>query len=224
MTFSLVILSHEKPRLLNQAIESALCQTRQFDDILIVDSGSLLLWLVIESRYEGTTVMLSGETTEEMNSLHVPCWVLNKFIPKTTGDWIACLCDDDLLLPTYLEAFSGAAQSTTEPACLYTGQMHVRADSNGFITEDLGNRMADRERGQNDMDRQIDYLQFIFNRPMWNRLCELYEGKPFPEGKDTANHADGIFMERAVDISKAKPVPGIHCFNRRTPLSKFCGA
>jgi hypothetical protein len=73
------------------------------------------------------------------------------------------------------------------------------------------------------MDCQIDYLQFVFNRAMWERLCEQHEGRPFPEEKEHSRHADGIFMERAVAVSRARPVEGVHCVNRRTPVSRFCG-
>lgn len=224
MIFSIIILSHEKPKLVRQALDTAQAQTFPAGEILIMDSGALLNEIP-HGRVDATTrIQATSETPEIRETKHIPSWVLNQSIPQLAGEWIACLCDDDLLLPSYLESFNLKLPSTSEPACLYTGEMRVRSDSNGCFTEDMGNFVADRERGPGDMDRQVDYLQFIFNRAMWQKLCELHNGCPIPEEKEASNHADGLFMERAVALSKAQPVPGLNCINRRTPLSAFCGA
>lgn len=208
-----------------QALKSAQAQTYPASEILVVDSGSLIEELG-RWRDERTRVVGTGETKEMQASKQMPSWALNEFIPQTTGEWIVSLCDDDLLLPTYLEAFALAAGGENlerRPASFYTGEFRVRADERGYIQSELGLFRAERERGPGEMDCQIDYLQFVFNRAMWERLCEQHEGRPFPEEKEHSRHADGIFMERAVAVSRARPVEGVHCVNRRTPVSRFCG-
>jgi glycosyltransferase involved in cell wall biosynthesis len=224
MTFSIIILSHEKPKLVRQALDTAQSQSFPPGEILVMDSGALLKEIPHGHVDTITRIQHTAETPEIRATKLMPCWVLNQAIPHLAGEWIVCLCDDDLLLPSYLESFKLKLPESKDPACLYTGEMRARADQNGCVTEDLGNFMADRERGPGEMDCQVDYLQFIFNRAMWQKLCELHGGKPFPEEKEAASHADGLFMERAVSVAKAQPVPGINCLNRRTPLSAFCGA
>jgi hypothetical protein len=223
-TFSVVIISHEKPKLVMQAIDTAQGQTWPAKEILVLDSGKLLKEIPYQRLEMTTRILFTGETPEIQASLHVPSWVLNQFIPMTQGDWITILCDDDLLLPTYLEAFMLKAPDASEPACLYSGEFRVRADALGCIIQEIGAMHATEERAVGQMDCQVDYLQFCFNRSMWNRLYQDHGGKPFPEEKTFERHADGIFMERAVQIARCQPVPGIHCFNRRTPLSRFCGS
>jgi glycosyltransferase involved in cell wall biosynthesis len=224
MTFSIIILSHEKPKLVRQAIDTAQAQTCPAGEILIMDSGALLKEIPYGHMDAITRIQHTAETPEIRDTKVMPCWVLNQSIPNLAGEWIVCLCDDDLLLPGYLESFKLKLPESKEPACLYTGEMRTRADQNGCVTEDLGNFIADRERGPGDMDCQVDYLQFIFNRALWQKLCERHDGKPFPEERESYQHADGLFMERAVSVVKAQPVPGLNCINRRTPLSAFCGA
>lgn len=227
MKFSLLILSHNRPELLCQAIQSARCQTLVPEEILIVDSGEIfdhpsneVMRLIVD----GVRMVHSNETESDRDKFHIPSWVTNRFVGETRGDWIAILCDDDLLLPTYFKAFSNCLIDGPDPTCLYTGEFRVRADDHGHIHSLNGVFGGTNERGPGEMDCHVDYLQFIFNRPMWNALMDKHEGKPIPEEKSESSHADGIFMERAVQISKAKPVPGIHCFNRRTPSSSFCGS
>jgi hypothetical protein len=221
---SLLVLSHNRPKLLRQALDSAISQTVPFDQILVADSG-LLCDADLDCMIDANVMMIPTNETEEDRRNHLmPCWVMNRFIDKLPGDWFAVLPDDDLLMPNYVESFAPVVECDAAPACAYTSQWCVQADANGRILKCLDTRLADAIRGPGEMDCLVDQLQFAFNRSMWIALCLRYAGKPFPEHPRYCKHADGIFMERAVAISPAMPVPGTNCLNRRTPTSKFCSA
>ncbi len=223
MMFSIIILSHSRPILLKQAVDSVNMQTVQADDILIVDSGALMAECHKYCVNSHTRMIATGETDEIKKSIHIPSWVLNKFTRLLFGEWIVTLCDDDLLLPFFLESLANYVSPTIHPSCFYTGQFRTRCDEFGGNQQLLASIPADRIRGAGDMCHIIDYLQFVFNRPMWTELCNIHSGCPVPEGMEYSRYADGVFMERAVAISKAIPVPGFNCVNRRTPVSKFLG-
>ena len=196
---------------------------RQFD-CLVVDSGSIFTQVFCKYAGGNTEVVTSNEP-RNLSSMFCPTsWVLNRFIETTKGDWITCLCDDDMLLPSYIEAFDKHLRANSvEPQCAYTGQLRVATDASGAIIKVNKIFHARRRRGPWSVDCEVDYLQFTFNRAMWKALCEQYDGRPFPESLATAHHNDGIFMKRATRISKAIPVPGIHCINRRHPSAQYAG-
>lgn len=222
--FSILVMSHNRLPLLLQALDTAQAQNYPNLEILIVDSGSLVDKIPPGRIAPFTKIIASGESPDLHKTTAMPSWIQNKFIGQLNGEWITCLSDDDLLLPTYISAFADRVSEGDAPAFLYTGQFRVRANQDGAIYEMLHIQPADKTRGPGEFDCKIDYLQCAVNRAMWNTLYQQYHNMPYPEELESSNHADGVFMERASLITPAIPVQGFHCFNRRTPSSRYCGA
>ena len=216
-------MSHQRLPLLLQALDSAQAQTYPNLEILIVDSGSLMGKLPADRCLPNTRMIATSNEPDRRETI-MGSWVQNNYIGQTRGEWITCLCDDDLLLPTYISSFADHIPGERKPTMLYSGQFRVRADRDGAIFKLCHVSLADRLRGPGEFKCQIDYLQCCVNRSMWNMLYAGYHGKPYPEEIEFKQCPDGIFMDRAGYINKALPVPGIHSFNRRTPLANYCGA
>lgn len=240
-SFSVLITSHNKWPMVCHAIDSVLGQTYPHIQLLVVNSGACDRNL--RNRY-GHRIDLElyrdDDTTD--TSTNKAAAVLNHWIPRLRNDWISYCCDDDLYFPTFFEAmarqiaeigqiltvhdlnpnmppdFSHPPFRTQAPRCFVTGQLRVRADADGTIThikDVVPAKLGLYQPG--DMDCKVDYLQFVFHKSIWKEV-----GGYSTKWEDR-QHADGIFMEQAIRICRGVPVHGIHCINRRTPLSRFCG-
>lgn len=98
MTFSIIIPSYNGERFIENAILSALHQSRQADEIIISDDNSSDSTLIICRKYSNIIHIyqnLSGP------SGFVNGW--NNAIVNAKGDYISILHQDDLLEPTFLE-------------------------------------------------------------------------------------------------------------------------
>ena len=148
MTFSIVIPTYNGADFVEQALLSALAQTRSADEIIVSDDNSTDDTLAICQRYAEHIKIYQNP---QGPSGFVKGW--NHAIAKATSDYISILHQDDLLAPTFLEEIEkaltiypnvkhlfvpcnyidGNGESLQEPEyCTgeikkYTGQEYVRA-------------------------------------------------------------------------------------------------
>ncbi|HJB73713.1 MAG TPA: glycosyltransferase [Candidatus Barnesiella merdigallinarum] len=148
MTFSIVIPTYNGADFVEQALLSALAQTRPADEIIVSDDNSTDDTLAICQRYAEHIKIYQNP---QGPSGFVKGW--NHAIAKATSDYISILHQDDLLAPTFLEEIEkaltiypnvkhlfvpcnyidGNGESLQEPEyCTgeikkYTGQEYVRA-------------------------------------------------------------------------------------------------
>ena len=148
MTFSIVIPTYNGADFVEQALHSALAQTRPADEIIVSDDNSTDDTLAICQRYAEHIKIYQNP---QGPSGFVNGW--NHAIAKATSDYISILHQDDLLAPTFWEEIEkaltiypnvkhlfvpcnyidGNGESLQEPEyCTgeikkYTGQEYVRA-------------------------------------------------------------------------------------------------
>lgn len=103
MTFSIVIPTYNGADFVEQALLSALAQTRPADEIIVSDDNSIDDTLAICQRYAGHIKIYQNPLGP---SGFVNGW--NHAIAKATSDYIAILHQDDLLAPTFLEEIEKA--------------------------------------------------------------------------------------------------------------------
>ncbi|GAA4374177.1 glycosyltransferase [Agromyces bauzanensis] len=110
-TFALVIPTHRRPELLRQAVDSALRQTRPFDQIIVVADGrdDPASALLTELPVEGIAIDRAGVSAAR-----------NRGIELARTDWVCFLDDDDLLHPEYLQRIELEIESDPEVAALNT--------------------------------------------------------------------------------------------------------
>lgn len=225
--FSVLLVSHEKPVLVHQAVRSVREQVFEDWELVVVDSGEMMDELLPYAQMDGRiTVAESHETKELREEVHIVSRLYNEMVPRSRGRFITYICDDDLLLPGYLEEFYKAAQGGGD--CFYSGLKRVRCDMWGDDKEIIGGMEANEVRGRQarggKLDCVVDALQFCHSRRAWERLVESHGAAVWPEEHATKGHADGVFMERFGDQFPVQPVAGVQAVNRRSPLSAFCGA
>ena len=224
---SIIIVSHNKPVLVKEAVQSVLNQTHSDWEAVLVDSGVLLeqgcFDFIQDPRFR---VIPSGETRELAGGKNMASWCFNRVLNEglVSGELILYLCDDDLLYPEAFETlWRFYTEHGREPQAMYASQDIGVLERDG-TTRVIGKRMADRLAGKvcrgSRLDCRVDYLQFCHTRQVLAKFREAYGTDRFhSEDKEEASHADGIFMEQIGALVPVHPVPQVLSLNRRTPDS-----
>ncbi|MDA1276433.1 MAG: glycosyltransferase family A protein [Verrucomicrobia bacterium] len=224
---SIIIVSHNKPDLVREAIESVRAQTHTNWEAVVVDSGVLLEQgcydFIRDDRFQ---VRASGETPELARRTNMASWCFNQILNEgsLTGELILYLCDDDLLYPEAFETFwKFYSDHNREPQAMYASQNIGVLERDG-TTRVVGKRTADRLAGKScggkKLDCKVDYLQFCHTFEILKRFKDVYGTDRFhSEDKEDASHADGIFMEQIGALVPVHPIDKVLSLNRRTPGS-----
>lgn len=224
---SIILVSHNKPVFVREAIDCVLKQ--KFDDWegILVDSGVLLNQGFFEFvKDPRMRVIPSGETREQAKTTNMASWCFNRLLNagEVHGELILYLCDDDLLYPeafaTYWDYYSRHGR---EPQAMYASQDIGVVDHQGK-TSIVGHRKADKPAGRfcrgKRLDCRVDYLQFCHTAAILEKFREAYGTTQYhTEDKRHAHHADGIFMERIGALTTVHPVEKTLSMNRRTLTS-----
>lgn len=225
--FSIIIISHNKPDLVKQAVQSVLDQTHQDWEAVLVDSGVLLRQGFFNYLKDPRIKIIeSGETPEIAKSRNMASWCCNRILNAGTlrGELIMSLCDDDLLYPPAFATFwKFYIEHNREPQAMYASQDVGFVDAQGKVVV-VGQKVADEPAGRfcngRKLDFEVDYLQFCHTQPVLARYREVYgTTEYFSEDRAHATHADGIFMENVGAFTKVYNIPEVLCMNRRTPDS-----
>src|SRR5579859_5520907 len=121
---SIVIPCHNYGRFLGEAIESALGQSYQPVEVVVVDDGSIDDTRTVASRYP---VKLVGQTNRGV------CIAVNHGISQSKGAYVMRLDADDILCSTYVaETVSALEQSDAEFA--YTQVAYFGAATGSYPT------------------------------------------------------------------------------------------
>ena len=110
-TFSVVIPTYQRERIIGRAIESAIAQTLPADEIIVVDDGST----------DSTPSVL--RTFASVRSLRQPqsgsAAARNRGVQEARSNWIAFLDSDDWWESDHLERIAAAIEGTEGKADLY---------------------------------------------------------------------------------------------------------
>lgn len=218
---SCIIISHNKPEYVKEAIQSVLNQTFQDWQAILIDSGVLydigfFDWI----KDERMQVMRSTEN-EEVRSLLSPApWCFNACLRSglVKSNLITYLCDDDIWYDNAFEVFVNYWKDHPDIDAMYASQDIAVHEPSGtrYIT---GERRAMQIMGKASghyMDCVVDYLQFCHTLRILSRMNEYW-----PEHKITEHHADGVFMDRIGALVPVYPIDIKVSQNRRTPKSTY---
>ena len=224
---SVIIVSHDKPRFIREALKSVLDQTHQNWQAILVDSGVLLN----QGHFKEYTdprlqIIPSGETRALAQTKNMASWCFNNVIRSgiLTGELILYLCDDDLFYP---EAFSTYWNFYTandrKPQAMYASQDIGAVEGDGPL-QIIGQRRAKKPAGKfcrgMRLDCKVDYLQFCHTAGILDEYRKVYKTDEIhTEDKRNAHHADGIFMERVGALTKVFNIDKVTSINRRTDAS-----
>ena len=224
---SIIIISHNKPQSIKEAVQGVLSQSHKNWEAVLVDSGILLsrgfFGYLDDCRVR---VIPSGETVGLAKTRNMGAWCCNKVLNSNliTGELVMYLCDDDLLYPDAFETYWNFYQQHDRvPQAMYASQDIGLVDPDGK-TQIIGHRLADRPAGRfckgQRMDCQVDYLQLCHTAKILDKFREVYKTAQYhSEDKRDAHHADGIFMEQIGALTKVYNIEKVLSMNRRTAES-----
>ncbi len=128
MTFSIVIPSYNGSAFIDQALRSALDQTRRPDEIVLSDDNSNDRTLEIAERYADKVRIVRNPNGP---SGFVNGW--NHAIDQASSDFVVLLHQDDLLYPTFLEEAEAVLKKYPEVKHLFAACDYI--DETGNILQ-----------------------------------------------------------------------------------------
>ena len=221
---SIIIVSHNKPGLVKEAVQSVLDQTHTDWEAVLMDSGVLLKQGYFDYLTDKRIrVVPTGETPEMAKKLNMASWCFNEALNSGTlkGELVMYLCDDDVLYKEAFETFwKYYLEHNREPQAMYASQDIGVVDRDGKVRI-IGQRIADRPAGRfcggRKLDCQVDNLQFCHSRAILDRMREVFKTTRYHiEDRAAADHADGVFMEQVGSLTKVHNINKLVSMNRRT--------
>lgn len=223
--FSCIVLSHNKPEFVAEAIGSLVRQSFPNFEGIVVDSGVLYDQGYFESLPDMADPRIrlfrSEETEDLRRTKTIASWCFNECFRKNLvrGKYVTYLCDDDLLYPDAFAAFHRHIQANPGTMAMYGSvDMTVtnRAGERFVLQEIPATETKGRCCGGGPLDCRVDYLQ----------LCHHIDAlKVFPtdeywsEDRAVIRHADGIFLETIGAHFPILPVDAKIGENRKVPGS-----
>jgi|WetSurSiteA1Bulk_404760.scaffolds.fasta_scaffold28865_2 glycosyltransferase involved in cell wall biosynthesis len=125
MRFSIIIPAHNGETYIIQTIESALSQSRNADEVVIIDDASTDTTAEIAKGY-GSRIKYHFN---QKATGFVDAW--NRGIERASGDFVTILHHDDLLHPDYLEQIEKAVMRFPKVKHFYTACNYI--DENGSV-------------------------------------------------------------------------------------------
>jgi glycosyltransferase involved in cell wall biosynthesis len=226
---SCILLSHNKPDNVGEAINSLLAQTFSDWEAIVFDSGVLHdqgffsgLPAMKDPRFR---LIRSWETEELRQTKTVASWCFNECFRKKmlNGSFVVYLCDDDMFYPNAFQTFYDYAQSNPEAKAMYASiDMTAVPPSGEKVTyhEMIAEEMKGSCCGGGPLDCRVDYLQLCHKA----ELFDLFPDEDFwPEDREVIRHADGIFLEKIGSRVPIYPIATKIGENRKVPLSLNTG-
>jgi len=223
--FTCIVLSHNKPDYVVEALASVASQTCADWEAIVFDSGVLhdkgffgKLPVMADPRFR---LVRSWETEELRRTKTIASWCFNECFRKdlVRGRYVTYLCDDDLLDPGAFDAFFRYVQTRPEAMAIYGSVDMIAVDEHGerfFLREIPAKEVKGRVCGGGRIDQQIDYLQFCHHVDV---LKTFPTDEYWPEDRNVIRHADGIFLEQIGCQFPIFPIPARIGENRKVPAS-----
>jgi hypothetical protein len=223
--FTCIVISHNKPAYVTEALASLAAQTVGDWEAIVFDSGSLYdrgffdgLPFFDDPRFR---LVRSWETDELRRTKTIASWCSNECFRKdlVRGRYVTYLCDDDLLDPGAFAAFHAHILAHPEAMALYGAVDLTVVNERGerFLLREIPAREV---RGSvcngGPLDRQVDYLQICHHVDV---LKTFPTDEYWPEARDAIRHADGIFLEQVGRSFPIYPVAARIGENRKVPES-----
>jgi glycosyltransferase involved in cell wall biosynthesis len=223
--FTCIVLSHDKPEVVAEAIASLAGQSFPDWEAIVFDSGVLYdqgffrdLPVMADPRIR---LIRSWETEELRRTRTIASWCFNECFRKNLvqGRYVTYLCDDDLLYPGAFAAFHQYVQDQPATMAMY-GSIDMT------VVNDCGEKFFWQElaaleiKGQccqgGALDSRVDYLQLCHHVDV---LKTFPTDEYWPEDRAVIRHADGIFLEMIGDHFPIVPVAAKIGENRKVPQS-----
>jgi glycosyltransferase involved in cell wall biosynthesis len=223
--FTCLVLSHNKPEQMTEAIDSLVAQTFVDWEAVVVDSGVLYDRGFYErspvERDHRFRLVRSAETEELRRSRTIASWCFNECFRNklVRGAYVTYLCDDDLLYPNAFQAFYDHIQANPGVEAMYASVDMTAVTSGGHkfrLRELVVDEIKGSVCGGGPLDCRVDYLQLCHRATLVERFPD---DEYWPEDRAVMSHADGVFLEKIGSLVPIYPVRAKVGQNRKVPSS-----
>lgn len=223
--FTCIVLSHDKPDHVVEALASLAAQTFQDWEAIVFDSGALTdrgffeqQPLFADPRFR---LVRSWETEELRKTRTIASWCFNECFRKNLvrGQYVTYLCDDDILYPGALAAFHRYILDHPGTMAMYGSIDMTVINARGqrlLLRESTAREMKGRCCRGGPLDGEVDYLQLCHHVDV---LKTFPSDEYWPEAREVIRHADGIFLEQIGGRFPICPVDAKIGENRKVPQS-----
>jgi glycosyltransferase involved in cell wall biosynthesis len=203
---SIAIPAYNAERCLRETLESALNQTHPAHEIIVVDDGST-------DRTEEIALSFANRIRYIKQPNQGIAGARNTAVREATGDWIAFLDHDDLMLPTKLEKQLAIIEANPDLVVVYSAFTYLYADGTTkhipafpskklwpalrYRTPILPSTSIIRRSAFQEIGGFIK-LYCIDDWNLWFRLIRRYSSSAFKE------HPEGLTMYRWWDNNESK--------------------
>ncbi len=214
-----ILVSHQKPGFVQEAIRSVLRQTYQHWYLAVMDSGELLESGAFKDFSDPRIVIEpTHEILEMRERLCLQSRAVNMVFQaswqyKLVDDLVCVLSDDDVYAPGAFGAFAGASLAFPDQDAWFGFADVTEVLRNGKERK-LGVLFHDGPGGIGGISLcgKIDGLQVCVRR-------KLFQQVPWPEEPEMADHADGEWLDRLGKVTTLHPLMTMIGRRRNTPLS-----
>lgn len=227
-----ILTSHMKPGFLDEAIGSAVGQSRTDIAIIVADSGQWIGSSIgpnyqmaqLHEKWQRHPLVEWVSTGEPPDLKFRKCpvaWSANEVIRAglVRGRYMCTFYDDDRYLPRFMEAMAGYLDARPDCKAVWCSQHRLALERDGTVRT-IHMSVADHSLLPGQLDCFVDGGQVMWRTSLLDDI-----GDPWlPEDPDESVccHSDGIFLER---IAKAagvvEHVQELLCENRKTPVSTY---
>jgi len=212
VSVSVVIATYNRARMVREAIQSVLAQSRPPDEIVVIDDASSDS-PAEELNYLATLYPKLRVYRRASNSGGVVIW--NEAVAKARGKFIAFCTDDDRFLPGHIEASLAYLERHPEIGLVHSGFVDAIETGGNIAFEPRPFRSqvpleTNREGLVSYMTRYYDWpfhpSTLVIRRELWERTGGFDPRYAL---------ADTDWFVRAVEIAPAAMLPSHGVYNRR---------
>ena len=228
---SCFIPSHNKGEYATDAIASVFAQDFNDWELFIVENstdggatrGIIKEFLGTYLNHPRVHYVELDDLDEERSKFYITAWLMNLYYQKANGDIIFYLSDDDVFEPKIFGRGVKHFDENPDIDALYfhlaRGFVHGPGEGLSMESTNYPPILADIVRGPDDVDCQIDGGQIAYRTSVLSKIEQPW----FPDDKvgQTANHADGLHMQKVAAVAPFHPLPYYGTKHRFTPISTW---
>jgi len=199
---TVILLSYNRPQFVKQAIHSALWQTFEDFELLVVDNSTDDETRQVLESFKDERIKLCYEnpTNDERKKIGIIALYYNKYVEIAQGKYVFLFSDDDILLPDCLEELHKYAE-TNEVACCYLGQFWMNYKDGSWTLWQHREYHTIFDANHNP-SCVIGGASCLVRKDCLNEIEKPY----MPLAKGHSGIADGMFLEKVAKKFSIYPV------------------
>ena len=202
---SVILTSYNKPLTIGKAIDSVINQTHQNWELFIMDDNSNIDTVnIIKSYLTDSRIKYFNSHILDKDRYKTTRYatLINEAIPKSCGEYITYLTDDNIFLSQRLETMVNFLQSYQQIDIVYSIQLVKWLDEKtGVQCEGIRRTYANLKNPAG----VVDHCSVMHTRRIAEEVFRKY-GNYWDDHPDNWNHGDAVFWKRLVEFKPFYPI------------------